>query len=158
MTNEAGPVFRWKVSFPVRSSRDYARVLVDGVPVPTTSGEHMNHQPIIQAVVPVQTGSVRIARSAVDNRMPWPVIRKNEVLSLRGPSHQAIFRNAAFGHRQMMVQERLVLYNRGRPHSALGPGFPDLSQTDLPDSGQRHKPPAGHRIVTTSVLGGLHHE
>jgi hypothetical protein len=98
MTNEAGPVFRWKVSFPVRSFRDYARVLVDGVPVPTTSGEHMNHQPIIQAVVPVQTGSVRIARSAVDNRMPWPVTRKNEILSLRGPSHQAIFRNAAFGH------------------------------------------------------------
>jgi hypothetical protein len=70
MTNEAGPVFLWKVSFPVPSSRRSARILVDGVPVPTTSGEQMNHQAIVQAVVPVQTGSIRTARSVVDNRMP----------------------------------------------------------------------------------------
>src|SRR5260370_37178056 len=85
------------------------RVLVDGVPVPTTSGEHMNHQPIIQAVVPVQTGSVRIARSAVDNRMPWPVIRKNEGLPLRAPSPQAIIPNATFWQLSLTGPASVVL-------------------------------------------------
>jgi transposase InsO family protein len=61
-------------------------------------------------------------------------------------------------HLKLMVQEWIAHYNRGRPHSALGPGFPDPSQTDVPDSDHRHKLPAGYRIVKTSVLGGLHHE
>lgn len=48
--------------------------------------------------------------------------------------------------------------NGGHPHSALGPGFADPSEADVPDSGHRHKLPAGHSIVQTSVLDGLHHE
>ncbi len=70
ITNEAGPDFVWKVSFPNPSSSRNARILVDGVPVPTTSGEQLNHQAIVQALVPVKTGTTRIARSVVDNVMP----------------------------------------------------------------------------------------
>jgi transposase InsO family protein len=49
-------------------------------------------------------------------------------------------------------------YNRGRPHSTLGPGLPEPTQDKVPASGHRHKLPAGFRIAKKSVLGGLHHE
>ena len=58
----------------------------------------------------------------------------------------------------MMVQQWVVHYNRGQPHSSLSPGVPEPSEADVPDSGHRHKLPAGHCIVKTCVLGGLHHE
>jgi len=61
-------------------------------------------------------------------------------------------------HLKMIVQEWIMHYNRGRPHSALGPGFPQPAEADVPESGHRHKLPAGHRIGKRSVLGGLHHE
>lgn len=61
-------------------------------------------------------------------------------------------------HLKRTVQEWVMHYNRGRPHSALGPGFPEPAAADVPDSGHRHKLPAGHRVIRTSVLGGLHHE
>ena len=49
-------------------------------------------------------------------------------------------------------------YNRGPPHSSLGPGIPEPNQDSVPASDDRHKLPAGYRVVKTSVLGGLHHE
>jgi putative transposase len=49
-------------------------------------------------------------------------------------------------------------YNRGGPHSTLGPGLPEPTQDKVPASGHRHKLPAGFRIAKTSVLGGVHHE
>jgi hypothetical protein len=52
----------------------------------------------------------------------------------------------------------VVHYNRGRPHSALGPGFPEPNQDSVPASGHRHKLPPGHRVKSTPVLAGLHHE
>lgn len=58
----------------------------------------------------------------------------------------------------MRVQEWVVHYNRGRLHSSLGPGFPEPSRGNVPDSGDRRDLPAGHRIAKTPVLGGLHHE
>lgn len=61
-------------------------------------------------------------------------------------------------HLKMMVQQWVTHYNRRRPHFALGPGFPQPSPSDFPDSSHRHKLPAGHRIMRTSVLGGLHPE
>jgi len=61
-------------------------------------------------------------------------------------------------HLKKTVQEWVTHYNRGRPHSALGPGFPQPALSDFPDGGHRHKLPAGHRVMRTSVLGGLHHE
>jgi putative transposase len=61
-------------------------------------------------------------------------------------------------HLKMTVKEWGTHYNRGRPHSSLGPGFPEANQDSIPDSGHRHKLPAGYRVVKTAVLGGLHHE
>jgi hypothetical protein len=48
------------------------------------------------------------------------------------------------------------LYNRGRPHTSLGPGIPDAPDLAPVPSGHRIRD--GHRVVTTSILGGLHHE
>ena len=61
-------------------------------------------------------------------------------------------------HIKMTVHEWVVHYNRGRPHSSIGPEFPEPAQANVPDSGHGHELPAGHSIVKTPVLGGLHHE
>jgi putative transposase len=62
-------------------------------------------------------------------------------------------------HLQKTLRSWLPHYNRGRPHSSLGPGIPDPPPA-LPVQLQRHR----HRfdqstqIVAHSVLNGLHHE
>ena len=62
------------------------------------------------------------------------------------------------------LNERHVLaewvshYNRGRPHASLGPGIPDPAGDCLAPSPNGHRIRDGHRVVATSVLGGLHHE
>jgi putative transposase len=61
-------------------------------------------------------------------------------------------------HLKMILKHWTVHYNRGRPHSSLGPGFPEPIHESVPASGHRHKLPGGLRVVKTSVLGGLHHE
>ena len=50
-------------------------------------------------------------------------------------------------------------YNRGRPHSSLGPGLPD-PPLNLPMQfqRQRHRFDRSSRVVAHSVLNGLHHE
>ncbi|MDH3381003.1 MAG: hypothetical protein OEQ39_29175, partial [Gammaproteobacteria bacterium] len=54
----------------------------------------------------------------------------------------------------------LRVTNRGRCHSALGPGVPDPSQEAamFPRSESRHRLAAGSLVLAKSVLGGLHHE
>jgi putative transposase len=49
-------------------------------------------------------------------------------------------------------------YNRGRPHSSLGPGLPEPSAgvPVAPITG--HRLPRDARVVARPVLGGLHHE
>jgi putative transposase len=47
-------------------------------------------------------------------------------------------------------------YNRGRPHSSLGPGIPDPDAPRIKSSG--HRLPIGRHVVAIPVLGGLHHE
>jgi transposase InsO family protein len=61
-------------------------------------------------------------------------------------------------HLKMTVRECGIHYNRGRPHSSLGPGIPEPNQESVPVSDHRHKLPAGYRVVKTPVLRGLHHE
>ena len=61
-------------------------------------------------------------------------------------------------HLKTILQCWTVHYNRGRPHSSLGPGFPEPAQENVPVTGHRHKLPTGFRVGRTSVLGGLHHE
>ena len=52
-------------------------------------------------------------------------------------------------------------YNRGRPHSSLGPGVPSPPNTAVVIARQsnfRHRLGEGVAVRTKSLLGGLHHE
>ena len=62
------------------------------------------------------------------------------------------------GHLKRILVEFIRHYNRGRPHSALGPGIPEPSQAKVPASVHSHLLPAGYRVGSRSVLGGLHYE
>lgn len=42
-------------------------------------------------------------------------------------------------HLKRILRELIIYYNRGRPHSALGPGFPEPIQPTVSDSGHRHR-------------------
>ena len=49
-------------------------------------------------------------------------------------------------------------YNRGRPHSSLGPGIPD-PPLDLPkERSSPYRTPQYCSVVAKPILGGLHHE
>jgi transposase InsO family protein len=61
-------------------------------------------------------------------------------------------------HLRWILKEFVPHYNRGRPHSALGPGFPEPPETQVRAGPHRHRFPAGHRVGSTAILGGLHHE
>ena len=61
-------------------------------------------------------------------------------------------------HLRSTVKEFVTHYNRGRPHSSLGPGIPEPSHAKVPAGPHRHKLPTGYRVTSTPVLGGLHHE
>ena len=61
-------------------------------------------------------------------------------------------------HLSRIVREFAAHYNRGRPHTALGPGFPEPNPATIPASGHPHRLPVGYRVASTQLLGGLHHE
>jgi putative transposase len=61
-------------------------------------------------------------------------------------------------HLRMILKELVGHYNRGRPHSALGPGIPEPSPTRVPANVHRPKLPAGFRVASNPILGRLHHE
>jgi putative transposase len=61
-------------------------------------------------------------------------------------------------HLKRLVGDYIRYYNRGRPHASLGPGIPDPESWDQPIKTGGHRIPTGHRIVSASILGGLHHE
>jgi putative transposase len=61
-------------------------------------------------------------------------------------------------HLEKIVNEFVTHYNRSRPHSALVPGIPEPPQAKVPAGPQRYNLPAGYRVDSTPVLGGLHHE
>lgn len=62
------------------------------------------------------------------------------------------------GHLRRILKEFVCFYNRGRPHSALGPGIPEPGQASVPASGHKYRLPAGYRVKATPVFGGLHHD
>lgn len=62
------------------------------------------------------------------------------------------------GHLKRILREYVGHYNRGRPHSALGPGIPEPPQARVPASVHKHRLPEGYCVKSTPVLGGLHHE
>ena len=63
-------------------------------------------------------------------------------------------------HLRSILTEWVAHYNRGRPHSMLGPGVPDppRERALVPRSRSRHLWAAGTFVLARSVLGGLHHE
>jgi len=61
-------------------------------------------------------------------------------------------------HLRRILKEWVVHYNRGRPHTTLGPGFPE-PPVGLPVSPRtEHRLPSQCRVVARPILGGLHHE
>jgi putative transposase len=64
-------------------------------------------------------------------------------------------------HLRKTLREWVTHYNRGRPHSALGPGIPADAKArsqQLSPHTRRHELPADARVMAREVLGGLHHE
>ena len=64
------------------------------------------------------------------------------------------------GHLRSILKSWVEHYNRGRPHSSLGPGVPDPPQelALIPKSESRHRLAAGALVLVKSILAGLHHE
>ncbi len=60
-------------------------------------------------------------------------------------------------HLPKIIREWVPHYNRGRPHSGLGPGIPD-QRLEPPERVHRHRIDDEERVTSTVVLGGLHHE
>jgi putative transposase len=62
-------------------------------------------------------------------------------------------------HLRAVVREWAAHYNRGRPHTALGPGVPENPPgLPAPLALHRHELPSDACVVSTSILGGLHHD
>src|SRR5579862_2989338 len=61
-------------------------------------------------------------------------------------------------HARILLREFAKHYNRGRPHSCLGPGIPEPPYESVPAGIHRHLLPAGYHVKSMPVLGGLHHE
>jgi putative transposase len=61
-------------------------------------------------------------------------------------------------HLRQTLKSWIVHYNRGRPHSSLGPAMPDASSPKAECRSKRHEIPKDCRVASTSILGGLHHE
>ena len=62
-------------------------------------------------------------------------------------------------HLRCITQSWVSHYNKGRPHSSIGPGIPD-PPSDLPAAPQihRHRIPRHLTVAARPILGGLHHE
>jgi putative transposase len=62
-------------------------------------------------------------------------------------------------HLQKTLRSWLAHYNRGRPHSSLGPSLPDPPLNSLVRiRHHRHRFDRSSRVAAHSVLNGLHHE
>jgi len=61
-------------------------------------------------------------------------------------------------HLRKVLASWMGHYNRGRPHSSLGPGIPDPRSGDVLVEAHGHRLPVGNQVVARPILGGLHHE
>jgi putative transposase len=62
-------------------------------------------------------------------------------------------------HLRQTLKAWATHYNRGRPHSALGPDVPDPPVSSIvPLSPSRHRLDDFHSVHAKAILGGLHHE
>jgi len=60
-------------------------------------------------------------------------------------------------HLRTVLREWVAHYNRGRPHASLGPGIPDVPPDRFAQP-NGHQIAAGHDVIATPILAGLHHE
>jgi len=77
---------------------------------------------------------------------------RRECLDWEIPMSEAHFRS--------ILREWVAHYNRGRPHSALGPGVPGppAGSACISKAEPRCRWSPGALVRAKSVLGGLHHE
>jgi putative transposase len=61
-------------------------------------------------------------------------------------------------HVRWIMKQWTTHYDKSRPHSSLGPGFPDPRAPKAELQNNRHCIPKDHRVAVTPILGGLHHE
>lgn len=61
-------------------------------------------------------------------------------------------------HRRRTLKVWVNHYNRGRPHSSVGPGNPDPPLDLWPKASSRHRIPQGYGVVAKPILGGWHQE
>jgi putative transposase len=62
-------------------------------------------------------------------------------------------------HLRQTLKSWVAHYNRGRPHSALGPGVPDPpANLSAPLPTSRHRLDDFSSVHAKAILGGLHHE
>ena len=62
-------------------------------------------------------------------------------------------------HLRKTLRSWMAHYNKGRPHSSLGPGIPErMPAIRLPKRHPRHRLPRNCRVRVEDILGGLHHE
>jgi putative transposase len=61
-------------------------------------------------------------------------------------------------HLRWILRKWVTHYHCGRPHTSLGPGFPEPPPPSHRPQPSGHHLPGRHRIGATPILGGLHHE
>jgi putative transposase len=61
-------------------------------------------------------------------------------------------------HLRTTLRSWVQHYNRGRPHSSLGPAIPDVPSTRTAQPSSRHRRGESYAVRADPVLGGLHHE
>jgi putative transposase len=62
-------------------------------------------------------------------------------------------------HFRRILKDWQIHYNQARPHSSLGPGFPEPRLgLPVPLQKERHQIPTGYQVRAKPILGGLHHE
>jgi transposase InsO family protein len=61
-------------------------------------------------------------------------------------------------HLRRVLAEWVPHYNRGRPHSRLGPGIPDPNSDTIAPRLTGHEVERGYRVRVQPILGGPHHE
>lgn len=61
-------------------------------------------------------------------------------------------------HLRRILKEWVAHYNKGRPHSSLGPGIPEPTARGAVKRLSGYGIPSDHRVLAEPILGGLHHE